>query len=71
MSQDRVARLREGSRHLQRQHLERYEEALRNQAAAIEMQREWQRVGGRRLSLLVAFMVVFLVLAFGLPWLLR
>lgn len=61
MSDDRVIRLLEEMRDLQRQHLERYAEALRNQKESIEL----QQAGLRRVRLVLGFAVFVLILTLG------
>ena len=43
MDEDRVVRLLEEIRDLQRQHLESYQRALKNQEESIAMNREWRK----------------------------
>ena len=61
MTDDRVIRLLEEVRDLQREHLEHYKEALRNQAESIQLQREWSAATKRRLR--VVFVLIAIVLA--------
>ena len=61
MTDERVIRLLEEVRDLQREHLEHYKEALRNQAEAIQLQREWSAATKRRLR--VVFVLIAIVLA--------
>jgi hypothetical protein len=61
MTDDRIARLLEEIRDLQRQHGERYEEALRNQQESIRL----QQAGLRRVRVILGFASVVLVLAVG------
>ncbi len=67
--EERTLELLTEIRDLQRIHLERYEEALRNQAESIEAQRdaiEYQKRTIRRvLMALVPLIVLFLILALG------
>jgi hypothetical protein len=69
MSQDRVVELLTEIRDLQRTHLDRYQEALDNQAESIEAQKgaiEYQRKMTRRgLALIVPLVVIFLIVAFA------
>jgi hypothetical protein len=69
MIEDRVVELLTEIRDLQRTHLERYQEALDNQAESIEAQKsaiEYQRTMAKRLALLIIpLVVIFLILAFG------
>jgi hypothetical protein len=62
MTDDRIARLLEEIRDLQRQHGERYGEALRNQQESIRL----QQTGLRRVRVILGFAVVVLVLAVGM-----
>ncbi|MGH7527973.1 MAG: hypothetical protein ACREMX_14865 [Gemmatimonadales bacterium] len=59
MNDDRVVRLLEELRDLQRQHAQNYQEALRNQAESIQLQRS---AVGRMRALMVAVSIA-LVLA--------
>ena len=60
MNDDRVVRLLEEMRHLQRQHVDSYREALRNQAESIRLQQEaMKRV---RVILILAGIALVLVL---------
>jgi len=43
VNDDRIVKLLEEIRDLQRQHVENYKDALRNQEESIKMNREWQR----------------------------
>lgn len=69
MNEDRVVELLTEIRDLQRTHLERYKEALDNQAESIVAQKgaiEYQRTLAKRLALLIIpLVVIFLILAFG------
>jgi len=62
MADDRIARLLEEIRDLQRQHGERYGEALRNQQESIRL----QQAGLRRVRVILGFASVVLVLAIGM-----
>jgi hypothetical protein len=62
MTDDRIARLLEEIRDLQRQHGERYGEALRNQEESIRL----QQAGLRRVRVILGFAAVVLVLAVGM-----
>jgi len=59
----RIVALLTEMRELQRQHLGLYQEAVRNQAASIELQRQAQALATRRLKLVPALLVVVLGLA--------
>jgi hypothetical protein len=59
MSDERVIRLLEEIRDLQRQHAERYGEALRNQEESIRL----QQPGLRRVRVVLAFATIAVVLA--------
>ncbi len=66
MTDDRVIRLLEEVRDLQREHLEHYKEALRNQTESIRMQRELSHVARNRLrfvSVLIAIVLVILIVS--------
>jgi hypothetical protein len=71
MSDEPMLRLLEEIRDLQRQHLENYREALRNQHESIQMQRDWQQAANRRLRILAIVLVVFLMVVWGIPFLRR
>ena len=58
MNDDRVVRLLEEMRDLQRQHLENYREALRNQAESIRLQQE----AIKRVRVILTFAGIALVL---------
>jgi CHASE3 domain sensor protein len=62
MTDDRAIRLLEEIRDLQREHGERYGEALRNQQESIRL----QQAGLRRVRIILAFATVALVLAVGM-----
>ncbi len=59
MTDDRVIRLLEEIRDLQRQHAERYGEALRNQEESIRL----QQAGLRRVRVVLAFATIAVILA--------
>jgi hypothetical protein len=59
MTDDRIIRLLEEIRDLQRQHTERYGEALRNQEESIRL----QHAGLRRVRVILAFATVAVILA--------
>jgi hypothetical protein len=61
MNDDRVIRLLEEIRDLQRGHAERYGEALRNQEESIRL----QQAGLRRVRVILGFAAVVLVMAVG------
>jgi hypothetical protein len=61
MTDERVIRLLEEIRDLQRQHGERYGEALRNQQESIRL----QQAGLRRVRVILGFAAVVLVMAVG------
>jgi hypothetical protein len=61
MTDDRIVRVLEEIRDLQRQHVERYGEALRNQQESIRL----QQAGLRRVRVILGFAAVVLVLAVG------
>lgn len=62
MNDDRVIRLLEEIRDLQRQHAERYGEALRNQEESIKL----QQAGLRRVRVILAFATIAVILAVGM-----
>jgi hypothetical protein len=62
MTDERAIRLLEEIRDLQRQHVERYGEALRNQQESIRLQQE----GLGRVRVILGFAVAALVLAVGM-----
>ena len=62
MTDDRMIRLLEEIRDLQRQHGERYGEALRNQQESIRL----QQAGLRRVRVILAFATVAVILAVGM-----
>lgn len=61
-SEDRVVHILEEMRDLHRSHLEHYKEGLRNQAEAIQMQRDAQAMAERRLRMIPGLIVFVLVL---------
>jgi hypothetical protein len=61
MNDDRAIRLLEEIRDLQREHAERYGEALRNQQESIRL----QQAGLRRVRVILGFAGVVLILAVG------
>ena len=69
MTDDPMLRVLEEIRDLQRQHVENYREAIRNQQDSIQMQRDWQQAANRRLRILAIVLVVFLTAVWGLPYL--
>lgn len=62
MTDDRAIRLLEEIRDLQRQHGERYGEALRNQQESIRL----QQTALRRVRIILAFAAVALIMAVGM-----
>lgn len=62
MTDDRVVRLLEEIRDLQREQAERYGEALRNQQESIQL----QHAGLRRVRVILAFATIAVVLAAGM-----
>ncbi len=67
MNDDRVVRLLEEMRDLQRQHVESYQEALRNQAESIRLQQD----ALKRVRVILIFAgVVFVLLLLVLLWIL-
>jgi hypothetical protein len=61
MTDDRIVRVLEEIRDLQRQHVERYGEALSSQQESIRL----QQAGLRRVRVILGFAAVALVLAVG------
>jgi len=61
MNDDRVVRLLEEIRDIQRQHAERYGEALHNQQESIRL----QQAGLRRVRVILGFAAVVLIMAVG------
>jgi hypothetical protein len=62
MTDDRIVQVLEEIRDLQRQHVERYGEALRNQQESIRL----QQAGLRRVRVILGFATVVLLLAVGM-----
>ena len=62
MNDERVIRLLEEIRDLQRRHAERYGDALRNQEESIRL----QQAGLRRVRLVLGFAIIALILAVGM-----
>jgi len=71
MTDDQIVQLLREIRDLQQQHLERYQEALRNQQESIQMQREWQVSASRRLRLLLIVAALFIAGMYTLPYLIH
>jgi hypothetical protein len=69
MTDDQIVQLLREIRDLQQQHLEHYKEALRNQQESIGMQREWQESASRRLRVIIAVVVLFVLAMWVLPYL--
>ena len=67
MNDDRIAKLLEEIRDLQRQHVENYKEALRNQEETIKMNRQWQRKAAQR-QVIALVAVAAVVAAFLWPY---
>jgi hypothetical protein len=61
---DRVIKLLEEIRDLQRAHIENYKDALRNQEESIRVSKEWQRKASQRqlIALLVIALVIGIIL---------
>lgn len=66
MTDDKVIHLLEEIRDLQKEHMQRYGEALRNQQESIRL----QQTGLRRVRIILGFAVLALVLAVGMVLLL-
>lgn len=62
MTDDRIVRVLEEIRDLQREHAERYGEALRNQEESIRL----QQTGLRRIRVVLGFAVLALFVAVGM-----
>jgi hypothetical protein len=62
MTDDRVVQILEEIRDLQKQHLDRYGEALRNQEESIRL----QQAGLRRVRVIMGFATIALILAVGM-----
>ena len=62
MTDERIVRLLEEIRDLQRQHVENYREALRNQHESIQLQQTWHRMAVPRFRL-VLFAIAVVVVA--------
>ena len=62
MTDDRVVRLLEEIRDLQKQHMDRYGEALRNQQESIRL----QQAGLRRVRVILGFATIAVILAVGM-----
>ena len=62
MPDDRVIQLLEEIRDLQRQHVQRYSEALRNQQESIRL----QQAALRRVRIILAFATITLITAVGM-----
>ena len=59
MDDDRVVKLLEEIRDLQRAHVENYKDALRNQEESIRINKEWQRKASlRQVVALIVIMVL-------------
>jgi len=63
MNDDRVIRVLEEIRDLQRQHVENYKEAIRNQQESIELSRQWQAQAQRRIKI-TSILLILIVAAF-------
>ena len=68
MSDDRIVQLLEEMLALQRRHVASYQEALRNQAESIRIQKEMQDVAIRRLRVIPFLVGVVLILAAFVVW---
>jgi len=65
---DRIVKLLEEIRDLQRQHVENYKAALRNQEESIKMNREWQRKASHR-QVIALIVIAVVVASFLWPYL--
>jgi hypothetical protein len=65
---DRVVRLLEEIRDLQRAHVENYKDALRNQEESIRMNKEWQRKASLR-QIVALIVIAVLIGVFVWPYL--
>ena len=68
MNDDRIVKLLEEIRDLQRQHVENYKDALRNQEESIEMNREWHRKASQR-QVIALIVIAVVVASFLWPYL--
>jgi hypothetical protein len=64
---DRVIRLLEEIRDLQRAHVENYKDALQNQQESIRMNREWQRKASQR-QVIALIVIAVLIGVFLWPY---
>ena len=71
MSDERVIRLLEEIRDLQRQHVENYKEAIRNQQESIQMSKDWQAQATRRTRGALLGIVLVILAIYALPYVLR
>ena len=68
MNDDRIVKLLEEIRDLQRQHVENYKDALRNQEESIKMNREWHRKASQR-QVIALIVIAVVVASFLWPYL--
>ena len=65
MDDERIVKLLEEIRDLQRQHVANYKDALANQAESIRLQKRFSR---RTLPLIIGFLLLVFLMTYG-PWL--
>ena len=68
MDNDRVVKLLEEIRDLQRMHVENYKDALRNQEESIRINKEWQRKASMR-QVIALVVIAVLIATFLWPYL--
>ncbi len=71
MTDERAIKLLEEIRDLQRQHVENYKEAIRNQQESIQLQKEWQVQATRRLRILFLLVILVAGAIYAAPLLVR
>jgi hypothetical protein len=62
VNDDRIIKLLEEIRDLQRQHVENYKSAIRNQEESVRLQKSYSR---RTVPILVFFVVLILLISYG------
>jgi hypothetical protein len=71
VTDERAIKLLEEIRDLQRQHVENYKEAIRNQQESIQLQKEWQVQATRRLRILFLLVILVAGAIYAAPLLVR
>jgi hypothetical protein len=71
VSDERVIKLLEEIRDLQRLHVENYKEAIRNQQESIQLGKDWQAQAGRRTRNALVWVFVVILIIYSLPYLVR